>query len=368
MSAPIGSGHIRAAQAVEAAIRSIAPQIDTRLANVFEFLPPTVGKTILNTYLKILHVYPKAYGMAYAWGNRSPSALLGRQLINGYLAGRMLTYIEQYKPSLIVCTHATPAGLMAHLLRQEKVNVPTVAIVTDYIVHRLWIYPEITRYYVAHEQLRTFLAEYGVFPANSQTSGIPIALDFQHKINKRQLIGTLGMNEHIPIILIMGGGAGTIPMDTIVRSFEALEMPLQFIAVAGNNKKMYNQLVALGKTCSIPLKIYGFTNNIHELMQISDLLISKPGGVTAAEAVAAGLPIIIYRPIPGQEEANTDYLIQSGAALRADTLRDVFNLTTQLLTVNHCKLSDLKRKAVSLGRPNAANQIAAGLIDMLAGD
>lgn len=364
ISAPIGSGHIRAAQSIQQALTDIQPDVETQLVNVFDFFSPKLGKTILAFYLKILKVYPKLYGMAYGWGNSSRFALWGRQIISRYLANRMLSYISEYKPSVIVCTHATSAGLVANLLQRSLLHTPSIGVITDFSIHRLWVYPELTRYYVANHAMRGFLADYNIPLSRSSVSGIPIMPQFTVKQNKSLVIRKLGLNASVNTVLIMGGGAGIMPLDLIVRACCELNDPLQLIVVAGHNQNMYNKLANIKNTVNKSILLYAYTDNIHELMSVSDLLISKPGGVSSAEALAVGLPLIIFKPIPGVEEANTDYLVSTGSAARADTLEAVKILVESLLRDSKKKAS-MQHLAYSAGKPQAAACIAGEILHML---
>lgn len=364
ISAPIGSGHIRAAQSIQQSLKDIRPDIVTQLVNVFDFFQPSLGKSILNIYLKVLKLYPQAYGTAYSWGNNSRLALWGRKLISAYLASRMQDFITQYKPAAIVCTHATPAGLVSHLISKGTLKTPAIGVVTDFTVHRLWIYPEIDCYYVASDAMRHFLAANGIPLNRSRVSGIPIMSQFNNTVDKAALLQQLGLQPHAKTVLIMGGGGGLMPLDAIIAACAELVNPVQFIIVAGHNQTMYQKVEKIKHTINKPILLYGFTDNVHELMQAADLLISKPGGVSSAEALAAGLPIIIYKPIPGVEEANTAYLVDSGAALRANTLEDVKGLVQKLLHDDNY-LHMIGHQAAALGKPNAAGDIAAEIVHML---
>lgn len=364
ISAPIGSGHIRAAQSIQQALKDMRPDIETQLTNVFDFFNPKLGKTILAFYLQILKLYPKLYGMAYGWGNSSRFALWGRQVISRYLANRMLHYINDYKPAAIVCTHATPAGLVANLLQRGLIHTPSIGVVTDFIIHRLWVYPELTHYYVAHQGMRSFLADYNITLNRSSVSGIPIMPQFTNKQEKTSTLRKLGLNDFIKTVLIMGGGAGIMPLDLIVRACCELDDPIQLIVVAGHNQSMYNKLAQIKNTASKPILLYSYTDNVHELMGASDLLVSKPGGVSSAEALAMGLPLIIFKPIPGVEEANTDYLIRTGAAVRADTLEEVKELVKTLLRENQRRES-MQNLSFVAGKPQAAACIAEEILHMI---
>jgi processive 1,2-diacylglycerol beta-glucosyltransferase len=362
MTAPIGSGHIRAAEAVASALQNSQVGIETRVVNIFDFLPRYFGRSILQTYFQILKIIPRAYGVMYGWGNSSTIALKGRELISKILAKRMLKYINDYQPSVIVCTHATPAGIIASLIRNGKITIPAIAIITDFVVHRLWVYPELSHYYVANEAMREFLAEYNVPLLRSTVSGIPIAKEFGNYQERDQLAAKLGLDIKMPTLLIMGGGAGVLPMDDIIAACDALPGEYQILAVTGNNRAMYDRLQQLRGSLKQHLHVFGYINNTHELMAVADLLISKPGGLTSAEAMTSGLPLVIYRPIPGQEEANTRYLTAQKVALRANSVAEVPSLITSLFNDDHPRLLTMKDCARAHGHPHAAATIAADIL------
>jgi processive 1,2-diacylglycerol beta-glucosyltransferase len=366
ISAPIGAGHIRAAQAVGAALRRLAPDVATEFANVFDFFSPRLGKAILGGYLKVLDVFPQAYGAAYGWGNSSRLALAGRAAVSGILAGRMERYIAESKPDVIVVSHATPAGLVAHLAARGRLAVPTVEVVTDFVVHRLWVYPELGMYCVAHEAMRDYLAGAGVARERSVVTGIPVDERFASPLGKSEARQALGLRADEPVALIMGGGAGVMPMAEIVATFEALARPLQLIAVAGRNEALRRRLAAEAaglRHCT--LQALGFVDNVDVLMAAADVLVSKPGGLTAAEALAKGLPLVIYRPIPGQEEANTAFLTAHGAAVRVESALGLADLAYSLLDGRSEGLAALGAAALSLGRPGAAEAVARLIMERL---
>ena len=362
ISAPVGSGHVRAAQAVAKALKEIDPTVHTQLTNVFDFFNPSLGQGILKLYLKLLAAFPEIYGTMYGWGNDSSLALFGRQQVSRYLAKKMKRYIRSYNPDAIVCTHATPAGLVADLHRNSGLKIPTFAVVTDFVVHRLWIYPEIGRYYVADETLRGFLNQQGVDTNKSQALGIPVDSSFAAGAVRETVLRQLNLPTSGKTVLIMGGGAGILPMAKILIACDHLNAPVHFIAVTGKNQKLYNELSVLSKRLSHPLCVLGFVNNVHELMTCADILLSKPGGMTSAEALACGLPMIIFKPIPGQEEANTRFLVERNYALRADTVENVTEYLQRLLVDSSEKLETLRRNVAAAGKCQAAKAIAQNII------
>lgn len=357
ISAPIGAGHIRAAQAVSQVL-TMKHACETELCNVFDFFPPTIGQAILAIYLKILTVCPALYGTAYGWGNQSRMALVGRELISRFLAKRMLTYINEYQPAVIVCTHATPAGLVAWLKKKRLVTVPTVAIVTDFVVHRLWVYSEIDYYFVAHLALADYLRQYGIAADSIAATGIPVSNKFSQPNTKEGLMAKLKLSQGRKNILIMGGGAGVLPIDKILNLCNQIDRPLQLIAIAGKNQSLYRELVQIAATARHPVKVLGYIDNVHEYMSVADLLISKPGGMSSAEALTKAVPLVIFRPIPGQEEANTQFLLDCHVAFRADSLPELQAILVRLLFTENDDLLVLHKQAALFGRPDAAADIA----------
>jgi len=363
ISAPVGSGHVRAAKAVGLAMRGLDAEVTVDYADFFHFFSPYIGQTILKSYFAILDVFPQLYGKMYGWGNTSPLALKGQELVNGYLAERIYRYIKQTSPSAIVCTHATPAGLTAYLIKKAGLAIPVFGVVTDFTIHRLWVYPELTGYFVANETMREMLAVHGVGHEKSFALGIPVDQKFSLIYSKEKARTSLSLSQDRKTVLLMGGGAGVMPMTKIIRACDDTGLSLTILAVAGNNRSLYRQLEKTKqqlKNCE--LKIYGYVDNVHELMAVSDLLISKPGGMTSAEALSLGLPMLIYRPIPGQEEANTRYLIEKKAALKAGSLEEVQVILQTLFVVCPERLEELGLCSRGEGRPQAAEGIAKNIL------
>ncbi|MDD4601965.1 Processive diacylglycerol beta-glucosyltransferase [bioreactor metagenome] len=362
VTAPIGSGHMRAAQAIMKELERLQPGVQTKMANIFDFISPMLGNTIYKGYLKVLKYFPQAYGMAYGWGNTNKLALAGREIISRYMSDHMESFLMKYSPAAVVCTHATPAGMVAQLAKRGKLTIPSIAAVTDFTVHRLWVYPELDYYFVADNAMRDDLAKWGVPYNKSSAVGIPVDPAFLSQSPKEEILSKLGLNNHFKTVLIMGGGAGVLPMDKIVKACDQVDASFQIIVVAGNNQEMFIKLEKSQMCYRHPIKIVGFVNNVHELMAASDLLISKPGGMTTAEATSQGLPMLIFRPIPGQEEANTCYLKRKQAAIKVDSPSDVQKTLRRLLVEHPDELTRLKKNSYTLRQPEAAETIARHIL------
>lgn len=365
ISTPVGAGHTRAAQAVQQAVQRIDPYSETQLVNMFDFFSPVIGRTILRLYLLILRLYPSLYGSMYDWGNNSVAALAGRDVINRYLAAKMFKFIRQYNPDAIVCTHATPAGLTACLRRSGHIRIPVFAVITDFVLHRLWVYEEIDHYYVSHSLLQEQLHQLGISQEKSLVAGIPVSAEFACLRRNEELLQQFQFTSNLPVILIMGGGGGLLPMDDIIGSIcRHFGDDVQIIAVTGHNDKLYHELCTRHKQRS-NVCILGFVDYIPALMALAAVIISKPGGMTSAEALCAGLPLIIYRPIPGQEEGNTQYLTSLGVAKQVNDLTDLPQALGQLLN-NEAESCHEQRNAISrFSRPDAAHEIANHLVNFL---
>ena len=359
MTAPIGAGHTRAAQAVQQALQVHSPRSVSKIANIFDCFHPVLGQGLLRAYLKLLALMPSLYGGMYRWGNDSPVALRGRELISRFLAARMIRYIDEYQPDAIVCTHATPAGLAAFLRRRGRIRIPVAAVVTDFVLHRLWIYREVDCYYVAHAGLQESLDLYGIPRERSIVTGIPI----DSRFSVASCVQTSGENRE-PAILIMGGGAGVLPMADIIEICRRQGDRLRVIAVTGHNHNLRRQLM-LRYGDSDRISIHGYVDNVHDIMAQAQIIITKPGGMTSSEALCAGLPMIIYRPIPGQEEGNSDYLAAAGVAVRADSPVSLAELLGKWLTGRMGSLADRRQRALALSRPAAAEEIVRHLLHFI---
>lgn len=363
ISAPIGAGHMRAAEAVAAALKRHKADIEIEITNIFDFIAPEFGQAVLKGYLKLLGAFPAAYGNVYGWGNQSVLAVWGRNVLSRFLAKKMRRYIIDYQPSVIICTHATPAGLAAHLLKTQQLHIPVIAVITDYVVHRLWVYPEIHRYFVADDTLRQYLCSHGISLLQSQATGIPVEYVFRQTIERSLARKRLGLNPAVKTVLMMGGGAGLLPVKKLLKAFSGMKSELQFIVIVGNNASLYRELRGLQPKFRHVLTILGYIKNVHEIMSAADVLISKPGGMTVAEALCRELPLILYSPIPGQEEANARFLQDKGAALCAHSAIDVVKYVQALLFTQDDKLlAGLEKNIRALKRPLAADDIAQAVL------
>jgi processive 1,2-diacylglycerol beta-glucosyltransferase len=368
ITAPIGSGHVRAAQAVEKAVNELALSQQCRVLTVqyslFDFIPKQLAHLILSSYFWLLSCCPMIYGGMYQWGNQSSLALVGRNLFNKLLAGRMEQTVIEECPDIIVCTHASAGGVVVELIKNKVCNVPLLAVVTDFVVHRLWIYPEVMRYFVAYEGLKQYFVRHAIPENRVSVTGIPVDSAFGEPKNRKLLQQKYKLDSTVPTLLLMGGGQGLLPLVQLVQIINSLPEPVQLIVVAGNNTQAVKQLQKLSLQTNHRLILFGFVDRIAELMAVADVIITKPGGMTVAEALASQLPLIIYHPLPGQEQANTHYLIEAGVAKQVASPAELAQYLGKLFK-EQLVASKMKRNLSSPASSNGARQIAREILQIL---
>ena len=356
LTTSFGAGHFKAAQAVEQALKQSNTTVQTRVIDSFTTAAPRITRAVIGLYLAILARVPSLYGMLYRWGNHAKTALVGRNFMSIRLAVSTETQLADFPPQSIICTHASPTGAICQLKKQGKLKVPVIAAITDFVVHRFWIYDEVDLYTVMHEQTAQGLLAAGVAPDKIQVAGIPIAANFRVAPPKVELQRKLGLAADMPAVLVMGGGTGALPMDNIVTELNRCKIPLQLLVVAGRNEPLRRRLQEI--TSVNVVHVFGFVDNIHELMGAADLLVTKPGGLSAAEALAMGLPMVLFRPIPGQEEGNANFLSEAGVACCVRELSELVSVTENLLQ-NPAQRNMMRYKAQKLAKPQAAEAVAS---------
>lgn len=344
LSAPIGSGHRLAAEALEQALAD-RPEVEVIHGNIFDFFPQFLGKVFLGTYLWILKCCPWLYKLAYSWGNKQGGSLWMRELLNRLLAWLGGSYLRSVQPDAVIATHATPAGIIGYYKKQHP-KIWLGAVVTDFTIHRWWVCDGVDTYFIADELLRDKLAT----DADIQATGIPVRQQFMIKHDKQKCREFFGWDETERVCLLMGGGEGLLPMAEIITALQRAALKnLRVVAVTGHNEALAAQLQAkYGATA----EIYGFREDVPQLMAGADMIITKAGGLTSAEVLASGLDLLIYKPLPGQEEGNAAFLQQYCGALVARSTDEL---------VQHIKNSTVSpREAAACSEhahPLAAQQI-----------
>lgn len=353
LSAPIGSGHKLAAQALE---QSFAGYADVRVVHgsIFDFFPGSIGNAFLSFYLWVLSYCPWLYELAYKWGNSQSGSLWLRNWLNGVLARLAQDFIERTNPDAVIATHATPGGVMAIYKKKFKPGMLLAAVVTDYTVHKWWLCEGVDIYFSASAKLRS---QFDVEGAQVLSTGIPVRRQFYSAYDRQALRTKFAWGETDVVCLLMGGGEGLLPMESIVKAFHGqLPLHLKIIAVTGHNESLQQRLEDFHE---IPLKVYGFTDDVPELLLAADVVVTKAGGLTAAETLIAGCGYIIYKPLPGQETGNAVFLEEHCAAQVAHSPQEVQALVCEYAAADaDVRAEARKRRSLAYGKPEAAAEIS----------
>lgn len=450
LSVSTGGGHIRAAQALKNYIETFYPSSRCRIVDTFKHISPLADKLIVKSYLNIINRLPFLYGSLYNLSERNKNIINATYTFSRLFSHKIIPLIREFKPSIIICTHTLPLQMVSYLKNKGIVNLPLVAIVTDYVNHPFWNLNNIDAIIVPHEVVLEDMVKSGIPKNIIYPFGIPLSTDFlknhhSHKPNKKVLPNTQDIKGTLTG-LIMGGSLG---IRSVYSSFKMLinsERQMHINVVTGTNSRLRRKIdKQLSSYCTRDVKnnnsnrnnsididnssyrnsisfngrdngsninsyiykdktirVFGYTDKIPELMDMSDFIITKPGGMTIAEALVKKLPIFLMLPIPGQEERNLSFLIRNGAAVDlnpknkkaahryeksslCDRVRgNFYNKISNLYKISNLNgkdnfdeilanildnkeaLENVKRAAEDLARPNACKDISILLKKLVA--
>lgn len=356
------SGHHCASTAIENALHSIDSTVETLNLNSFNYTNPILEKVINQAYMSVVKTKPEIWDYLYD----NPKVLRNtqklRDMFHRFNTGKLKPLLDEFAPSAVVCTQAFPCGMMADYKKSYALAVPLIGVLTDYAPHSYWIYNNVDRYIVPSAETGKKLEDNGIESVKIMPFGIPIDPKFHYQDKDgAELRKQLGLDPAKPCVLVMGGTQGLGPIKDMMRSLDRSASDTQFIIVCGTNKRLYRHFER--SRFRKKVVVLPYASNIDELMQISDLIITKPGGITTAEALAKGLPMLIVHPLPGQEAMNTRFLLNEGVAVKAESPEDVAVILGELLYNKH-KLADMKRRALSISKPSSATDIARMILGM----
>lgn len=366
LSVSVGSGHVRAAEALRAAAGNDA-NLTVKHLDVMNFMPGGIRKLHTEFYIGLVNKHPTLWGHLYqlTYEAQPNSSMQKLRRVIGYINnGALFKEIARFDPDVIICTHFLPAEILSNSIGKARLHCPVWVQVTDFGVHRMWVQKHMSGYFAANEEVRFRLASYGVELEKIHVSGIPVMPAFGLALNRQACAAQFGLDPRRRIFLLMGGGAGLGGLDAVAAGMLEFKGDFQLIVLAGKNIHALSALQVLAQRHPGRVYPFGFCDQIERLMACADLVITKPGGLTTSECLAMGLPMILNAPIPGQEERNADYLLEQGVALTAPddvTLR----YRIDYLLAHPGKLADMRRCAHALGRPDAASNVLATVLAKL---
>ena len=344
LSATFGDGHKQVANAISEAVQYKLPKVEPIILDIMEWIHPVLYPVSNYFYKSVIKKFPQVYGYLYQKTREKNSFSVKLNTLFSLGMRSMLEILNKINPSVVVSTYPIAAGIMSKLKEQGLIDVPVVTIITDYTDHSYWIHSYTDQYVVGSKQVRDRLIKLGVDSKKIKCTGIPVRQKFVKKQSRELLAKKYCLNSNQFTILVMGGGDGFFGKGTSTfQALENLSCPVQMIVVCGRNKKLRNQLEEELRTSKHNVLVLGFCENIDELMAVADLMISKPGGVTTSEAIAMELPLMIFNPLPGQEEDNANYLVDTGIAVRAENEQDLL-MKIQSMINDTFSLLSMKQK------------------------
>lgn len=325
-SVSAGSGHIRAAEALKAQAAILHPEWEVLHLDLAEFVSLPTKKAFFDSYGMLVRQLPELWGYIYEKADSPKRRKLyehATKVLQKIDSRKFIAAIEEFGPTHIIYTHFTPADIIASAKTPHLHVLPQHIVVTDYDAHHLWVMKGNYTYSVATDKMKWKMTKWGVQENNITVTGIPVDPVFFAKSDTLNLKKKLRLKGEKKTVLVLGGGHGLIKIDAIVQALLALKEPLNVIAVAGSNTKLQAKLKAMKSPKNISYRVIGWTHEMHILMTLADLVITKPGGLTTSECLALRKSMIVVDPIPGQEEHNADYILSHQLGVIAQSVEDV---------------------------------------------
>ncbi|TRZ95130.1 glycosyltransferase [bacterium] len=351
------SGHHNATLAIEKALKILEPEAEIINLNAFNYTNPISEKVVNHIYMGVIKRIPVVWD--YLYDNPAVVKKVDRlkEIVHRFNSPKLKNLFDRFRPDVVICTQAFPCGMVSDYKKTFESALPLIAVLTDYIPHSYWIYDNVNYYIVPSDEVGTRLQKKGVSATKIKAFGIPFDPGFNAPIERDKILENLKLDAQLPNILIMGGSQGLGPIKTIIKSLEKVKIDFQEIIITGTNKKLYKSLKRKIKKLKKTIRLFSYINNINELMGIANIIITKPGGVTTAEALSKKIPMIIVKPIPGQEANNASYLVERGAAVKTEKPTNIHHIVENLLKSPE-RLKHMSESAEDISKPNASLDIA----------
>ena len=362
MSASAGTGHIRAAEALEKTFAA-----DPRVAEVInndalQYTNKLFRDFYSKLYQSLVKSAPNFLGWWYKASDEPWRTDAMRHMIDRLNTKPLVRFIRAFDPHVTVCTHYMPAGIISHLIARRQLQAHLSIVVTDFDFHAMWLSRAFHRYFVAIDETKAHLEMLGL-PGNRITvSGIPIDPAFRQPVDRERERRGLGLEMNRPVLLLSAGALGTGPTEFMVERLLNLKCDAQTIVVCGRNEELRQRVQRTVGPRNSRFLVTGYSQEMHKLMGAADLFIGKPGGLTASEAVASGLPLCIVTPVPGQEERNSDHLLEEGIAVKCNDLTTLPYKIERLLG-DPDRLALMRANALRFARPDAADTVVDTLLE-----
>ena len=355
-----GDGHVQVSKALRYCFEASGSN-QVLLLDLYARSHPLINELTRLVYLFSSKFCPQLYGWSYYLTRDNWTRHASFKIIDRFGLGALKNVIREEKPDAVINTF--PMSVMPELRRRTDLQIPIYSVLTDFVLHDRWLHPEIDRYYVANEELKKAMMAKGIPAQSIKVSGIPIRREFCQPCQKDRLYARYGLKPASKTVLIMAGAYGILPnLDKICQALLSLE-DIQLLLVCGKNKAAQKTIEARFPR-EANMHIFGFVEKVQELMAISACMITKAGGITLAEALALSLPVIVYRPLPGQERENALFLEQKGAAMIAGKPEELLAKVKQILDEKD-SLARMEQALQELQTKNASETVVLDVLNQL---
>ena len=360
LSASAGTGHVRCGDALAKEFGG-DPRVE-RVAHedALKFTNKLFRDFYSKLYMQLVRDAPSLLGWFYKSTDEPWKGETARVQLDRLNTRPLVKFITEFAPDAVICTHFMPAGIIAHLIARGDLRTHLSIVVTDFDCHAMWLSRVFHRYFVALEETRAHLEAIGLPGSRITVTGIPIDPVFSKPVDVAEIRRGLGLAPDRLTLFLSAGALGVGPTEIAVRRMLELPAHVQMVVVCGRDAELKAKIDALNPGNG-RMAVLGYTDRMHELMRSTDLFIGKPGGLTTSEALACGLPMCIVSPIPGQEERNSDHLLEEGAAIRVNELTTLTWKVGNLLA-DSPRLARMRAAATGLGRPHAARDVVQTLL------
>ena len=372
LSASSGAGHIRAAQAIEKAFKEADDEAgllrEVRHVDTLKFTNRVFRHLYSKAYIEVVNKLPEVTGWVYDKLDKPWKHERRRLALDKLNTRPFVKLLREYQPDMIICTHFLPAEIVSWLKAKERIASRQAIVVTDFDVHAMWLCHHYEQYFVAIDEARAYLEALAIPNNKISVSGIPVDPVFTLHKDKRDMRRKHGLAPDQTTILLSAGGFGVGALGQLITALVPLQHPAQIVAICGRNedlKKRVSELAAdIGADARVTVKPVGYTHEMDEFMTASDLVVGKPGGLTTSEALVKGLVLVIANPIPGQEERNSDHLLEAGAAIRCNNMPTLAYKIDRLLS-DPVRFAGMQKNAYAMARPNAARDIVQKVLGLM---
>ncbi len=361
--ASYGGGHLSAAKSIKQFIDENYSDVQTEMIDCVKYVNKALDKITTAAYREMAKKAPWAWEKVYY---KSQGGLLGKvsTTSNKVMAVKMAKLFREFKPDVVISTHPFGSQMTSYLKQKGKTNCILATIMTDFKSHEQWLIGNkfVNFYFVSNSSMKEDMILEGIPEDKIFVTGIPISNRFLQSYDKASIFSSFELKEGIKTILFFGGGEYGLGKDKTVAILDALAdfEQIQVVAIAGKNEKMKQDFekIVVQKNKQQTIKVLPFTDKVPELMAISDMVITKPGGLTVSESLASHLPLMVINPIPGQEEENADFLEKTGCAVWLKKNENPREVLSSILN-DSIKLGEMKKSAEHFAKPNSTKDICS---------